>query len=583
MPNLLIVESPNKCATLKKILGAGWMVEASVGHITALALDGEDNLGFDITESGVKCRYVPNGDRGKSVIKKLKAAAQKADAIYLATDPDREGESISWHLAEFVCGRKPLHRVTYTQITEAAVKAAIANPRKIDMDLVRAQNARQCLDKLVGYKLSRIVQQANAGKSAGRVQSAALHIVCVRERQIKEFKPVPYWSLQTEYAEGFKAAYLGTEVSQEVEVEVAIDEAADPMEGNEESASKRISSQQEAERIVAIAQASRHEVVEFSGKRSQKSPPPPLTTAALQQAAGVKYGFSSDQVMKIAQELFEGMTLPDGSQHGAITYHRTDSIDLSPEFCDEVQQWLSAHHLELVPAKATKHKNKDGAQGAHEAIRPIDVRFTPETMRSCLNEAQLKVYALIWQRAVASQCAPAELDKSRAVIKAGSTFWEARGSVLRAPGYTKVLGGLGGDVELPQVREKQILTVIKVSSEAKKTSPPGRFSEPQLVQIMERLGVGRPSTYASIMKTLREREYVRVEKKKLVPTASGWKVDETLARVFPAIVDVKFTAKMESALDNIAGGKTEWERYLMVFHFDFFLPALEKTRAAGGK
>jgi DNA topoisomerase I len=577
MPKLLIVESPNKCATLRKILGAGWMVEASVGHITALASDGEDNLGFDITRTGVKCRYVPNGDRGKSVIKKLKASAQKAEAVYLATDPDREGESISWHLAEFVCGKKPLHRVTYTQITEAAVKAAIANPRKIDMNLVRAQNARQCLDKLVGYKLSRIVQLANAGKSAGRVQSAALHIVCERERQIKGFKPVPYWSLQTEYAEGFKAMYLGGELSQEQEVEETVDEAAEPTEATGRSESKRVSNQQEAERIVAIAQENPHEVVEFSGKRAQKTPPPALTTSALQQAAGVKYGFSPDQVMKIAQELFEGMTLPDGSQHGAITYHRTDSIDLSPEFCEQVRLWLGEHHPELIPTKVTKHKNKDGAQGAHEAIRPVEVRFTPEAMRSCLSEAQLKVYTIIWQRAIASRCAAAELDKSRAVIRAGSTFWEAKGSVLRSPGYAKILGGLGGDSELPVLQRGQIMTATQVISEAKKTSPPSRYSEPQLVQMMERLGVGRPSTYASIMKTLRDREYVRVEKKKLVPTASGLKVDETLARVFPAIVDTKFTAKMESALDNIAGGKTEWERYLTAFHFDFFLPALERS------
>lgn len=281
--------------------------------------------------------------------------------------------------------------------------------------------------------------------------------------------------------------------------------------------------------------------------------------------------------MSLAQELFEGVQLPDGSRHGAITYHRTDSVDLSPEFCEEVRHWLSEQHPDLVPTKAIKHKAKEGSQGAHEAIRPVEVKFTPESMASFLSDDQLKLYTLIWQRAVASQCAPAQLDKSRIVIQSGSTFWEARGSILKAPGYTTILSDLGGDTQLPAVQEGQALTVQKVWHEAKKTSPPGRFTEPSLVQTLERLGIGRPSTFANIIKTLKDREYVTFQKKSMVPTSLGMKTTDILAKVFPAVIDSKFTAKMETDLDLIAAGEKEWEQYLIAFDFKFFRPALLKA------
>jgi DNA topoisomerase I len=578
---LFLVESPNKCSTIRHILGSGYKVEASIGHITTLARDGEDNLGFDISRTGIECRYIPNGDRGSDVIKKLRKLAKDADEVLIATDPDREGESIAWHIKEQICQGKPYRRVTYTQITESAIKAAIASARTIDDALVDAQKARQCLDKLVGFKLSGLVQRANAGKSAGRVQSAALHILCKREREIKGFKPTPYWSIQSQYGEGFRAYYLGSDqsaVNSSQEDEVGADDATDPS-ASSQAESSRVLSEQEAKRIVEIAQANSHQVIEFSGKQAQKAPPPALTTSALQQVVGVKYGFSSDQTMKYAQELFEGMKLPDGSTHGAITYHRTDSVELSPEFCESVREWLSQHEPDLVPAKATKHKTKEGAQGAHEAIRPVDVSFTPDVMKNYLSEPQLKVYTVIWQRAVASQCASAQLEKSKAVIKAGSTLWEARGSVLKSPGYTRIWGNLGDDSQLPQLQDGQSLSVQKVWHEAKKTSPPGRYSEPSLVQTLERLGIGRPSTYASIMKTLKDREYVKLEKKMMVPTAAGMKVDECLIEVFPAVTDNKFTATMEAQLDAISEGKRNWEEYLIKFNFEFFQPALAKQGA----
>lgn len=578
MSKLLIVESPNKVKSIKGFLGADWEVAASVGHITTLASDGNERLGFEITEQGVSCRYVANGERGESVIKKLKGLASRADSIWLATDPDREGEAIAWHLQQQICGKKPIHRVTYTQITEAAVKAAIANPRQLDMALVNAQRSRQCLDKRVGFKLSRIVSNGGGGKSAGRVQSAALQLLVARERQIAAFKPVPYWSLSALYGEGFTASYLGSEAIADTEEEhTTVNDAADPSEAGASESKQRVTTLAEADRLVGLACQNPHRVTECTSRNAQKAPPPALTTSALQQAAGVRYGFSSDLSMSLAQELFEGVQLPDGSRHGAITYHRTDSVDLSPEFCEEVRHWLSEQHPDLVPTKTTKHKAKEGAQGAHEAIRPVEVKFTPEAMQAFLSDDQLKLYTLIWQRAVASQCAPAQLAKSRVVVQAGATFWEARGSILKAPGYTTILADLGSDTQLPAVQEGQTLTVQKVWHEAKKTTPPGRFTEPSLVQTLERLGIGRPSTFANIIKTLKDREYVTFQKKSMVPTALGMKTTDILAKVFPAVIDSKFTAKMETDLDLIAAGEKEWEQYLITFDFKFFRPALTKA------
>ena len=577
---LLILESPNKVKTVKGFLGSDWEVDASLGHITELANDGERNWGFDITRDAITCRFVPRGDRGASVINKLRAKAAKADAIYLGTDPDREGEAISWHLLEQICGKKPYHRVTYNEVTEAAVKAAIANSRKLDTQLVEAQRARQVLDKLMGYELSSIVQKVGAGKSAGRVQSAALHILCERERIITRFKPEAYWTITADYKEGFSASYLGSEASAiaSTDEEATVDDAADPSE-QEEGSFKRITSESDAAKIVQIAQSSPHKVIEFAGRQATKAPPPALTTSALQQAAGVAYGLPSEKTMEIAQSLFEGVSLPDGSTHGAITYHRTDSVTLSEEFCNSVSQWLTQHHPDLA-GKAASRKNKAGAQAAHEAIRPVDVKFTPESMKAHLNADQLKVYTLIWQRAVASLCAPAQIDRTRIVIQAGSTFWAATGSVVKFPGYAKLLGGLGGDKELPKLSEGQAVTLSKCSSERKMTKPPGRFSEPKLVQTLERLGIGRPSTFAAIMKILRDREYVTIKGKLMIPSSTGMAIDTCLMQVFAAVTDSKFTAKMEGDLDLIADGKKDWQRYIIDFYFNCFAPAIEKLGSA---
>jgi DNA topoisomerase-1 len=581
MTKLLIVESPNKIKTLKSILGADWNIQASLGHITELAHDGEDSLGFTLHLDRVECRYQPRADRGKKVIAHLREAAKRAELVYLATDPDREGEGISFHLMQQLRLKKGQYkRVTYTQSTDVAVKTAIANARELDFALVGAQQARQCLDKLVGYKVSPILWQSSGGKSAGRVQSPALHLVCDRERAIQNFKPTDYWSVWVEYAEGLRAYYLGglndAQTEERERDDLQTDDAADPSQ-TQQVESKRILSQTQADRLVQIAQSHPHEVIEFAGREAKKNPPPPLTTSSLQQAAGVRYSFGAEKTMQIAQALFEGVDLPQGRK-ALITYHRTDSVALAPEFCEAAQQWLTKHDPQNIPAKTVKHRDKSGAQGAHEAIRPTYLEITPESIQSHLSSEQFKLYDLIWRRAIASQCSPAQLQKTRAVIRCNELVWEARGSVVIFPGYTKYWNDLGQDAQLPTLRQGQALTLQQAAHTKKQTQPPARYSEAKLVQTLERLGIGRPSTYATTMKILKERGYVQVKGKVLVPTEVGLKTDEILAQILPNLVDAGLTAEMESALDAIADGERDWQRYLIAWNEDAFQPALARAR-----
>jgi len=576
MTNLLIVESPAKSKTLRSILGAGWNVQASLGHITELAHDGEDALGFTISSTGIECRYQPRGDRGKKVITQLRAAVKRANMVYIASDPDREGEAIGFHLVQQL-KLKPgqYRRVTYTQITDAAVKTAIANARNLDMALIGAQQARQCLDKLVGYKVSPLLWGTTGGKSAGRVQSPALHLVCQREREIQSFKPTDYWSVQAQYTEGFSAFYLGSADAQQVQLAEDVPSSDDAADAATESIqeSRRVTSLAEAERLVAIARAHAHSAVEFAGKQVQKSPPPPFTTSSLQQAAGVRCNLNSEQTMAIAQQLFEGVDLPKGRK-ALITYHRTDSIALSPEFCGAARDWLTEHDPDNVPQRSTKHREKEGVQGAHEAIRPNYLELTPDSVETHLSPEQFHLYDLIWKRAIASQCAAAQLQKSLAVIQSGSIVWEARGSVLLSPGYTKYWNDLGKDSQLPTLRQGQTLTLKQANHTKKQTQPPSRYTEPKLVQALEKLGIGRPSTYATTMKVLKEREYVRVRGKALIPTVVGMETNGVLMRVIADLNDAGFTAQMESALDAIAEGQKDWQQYLIAWNRNYFQPAL---------
>jgi DNA topoisomerase-1 len=551
---LLIVESPGKIKTLRKILGPGWLLEASVGHTTELAHDGEKNLGFEIQKDHVITRYVPR-DRGYQILSKLRSAVKQADQVYLAMDPDREGEAIAWHLVEQLKLKK-FARVAYTQITENAVKEAIRSPRGLDFPLVHAQRARQCLDKLVGFEVSPLLWNTTGGKSAGRVQSATLHLVCERERERLAFVPQDYWTLHSHYDGGLIAQFEA------------------PQKSKDSPDAGKVNSKPEADEIEKIARSHPHVVEKIEDHEEKRLPPPPLITSSLQQMASMRLKFSPQKTMKIAQELYEGV---GGS--GLITYMRTDAVTLSPEFIQEAREWLSAEAPEVMPAQAPVFRVKADAQGAHEAIRPTSAFATPEKLKERLNSDQFAVYKLIWERAIASQCRPARLAKSRIEIKAAHTTWVARGSRVIEAGYLRFWRNIEDDRELPLLKKGQVLNLKDVKVEKKTTQPPSRYSEAKLVQLMEKLGIGRPSTYASTIATLKERDYLYLEKEVLAPTPLGLSTDEVLSRAIPELVDVAFTAQMEKSLDQIAANKIGWEKFLSDWNSDYFRQALSKAHA----
>ncbi|MBW4549938.1 MAG: type I DNA topoisomerase [Aphanocapsa sp. GSE-SYN-MK-11-07L] len=563
MANLLIVESPGKIKKLKSILGPTWDVKASVGHIRQLANDGEGSLGFEIERDRIDCRYVARDDRARQTIAGLKSAAKQADEVYIASDPDREGETIGWHIA-LVLGLKKPKRIIYQEITETAVRAAVASPRSLDMNLVEAGRCRDCLDKLVGYKGSPLVWRLNNGaKSVGRVQSATLHLVCKREREIQVFTPQDYWSVFVDYAEGFRAFYHG---SSQTETQAPEEETSDDSGSQEQvTESVRVLSQAQAERWVAIAQTHPHTVKQVEGKQTSKKPPAPFTTSSLQQAAGSRLKFSPEQTMQVAQKLYEA---------GLITYMRTDSVNLSPDFCAAARNWLQAHDPNNVPAKVSRQRSAKDAQEAHEAIRPSDINTSSAALKPQLSEAEFNLYVLIWLRAIASQCKPALLRKTRIMTESGAVQWQAKGQVVEFAGYGKYWKDLSADVELPRLHQGQSLTLEHAGHEQKQTQPPPRYTEPKLVQLMERRGIGRPSTYAPTIATLKQRQYVELLKGKLQPTPLGLEVDAFLGKALPDLLEAEFTAQMESALDAIADGKQEWQQYLIDWNRDYFEPAL---------
>ncbi len=564
---LLLIESAGKLSKLKSILGSGWTIKATMGHVVELANDGEDSLGFtlDLERQRVECNYIPRGARGLKVLAELRAAVKQADTIFLATDPDREGETIAWHLTQQLRLKNP-QRVVYTEITEKAVRSALARPRSIDQNLVAAGRCRDTLDKLVGYKGSPLLWKLNNGaKSMGRVQSATLHILCQREREIKAFVPQDYWSVFVDYAEGFRAYYAGTQVNADAttaESQVS-DDAADPKEKQTESV--KVLSQQQADQLLAIARAHPHQVVSVDSSNTTRKPPAPFTTSSLQQAAGSRLKYGSEKTMKLAQSLYE---------QGYITYMRTDSVTLSDDYCQQARQWLRQHDPENIPQRVATQRSRTGAQEAHEAIRPTHVDNTPDGLSAKLSQEEAKLYSLIWGRALASQCQSARLQKTRIVSRSGEVFWFARGQVITFRGYTIYWNDISSDSQLPVVQRGQQLKFQQANAEKKQTQPPPRYTEPKLVQVMEKKGIGRPSTYAPTVKVLREREYATLVKGHLQPTQLGMEVDEFLMRVLPKIVESDFTAQMEGQLDSIATGKQNWEHYLVDWNKTYFAPAL---------
>jgi len=569
MPSkLLIVESPGKIKKLRQILGSDWLVKASVGHIRELANDGEDSLGFDLDGTSVRCRFVARGSRGAQTIRDLQAAVRQVQTVVLATDPDREGETIAWHLEQALHLKNP-QRVVYTEITPNAVRSAIAHPRRIDLNLVHSGLCRTVLDKLVGYKGSPLIWQLqNGAKSMGRVQSAALHILCQREREIQGFVSQEYWSVFVDYGEGFRAYYQGAVSDPGVEIEA--DDATDP-KGERSPESTRVLSEAEANRLVAIAQQHPHQVSQVEAKVVRRSPPPPFITSSLQQTAGSRLRFSPEHTMRVAQSLYEA---------GLITYMRTDSIALSPEFCAQARQWLEANDPTNVPKKVAHHRKAKGAQEAHEAIRPTDVYRPSQELRLELSADAFSLYVMIWKRAIASQCETARVRQTKITTQSGSVTWQAKGQVIEFPGYTRYWNNLSRDAVLPALTQGQALTLQQSAHEPKQTQPPPRYSEPKLVQTMERKGIGRPSTYAPTIQTLKERTYVELQKGHLQPTTLGLEVDAFLQDALPDLLEATFTADMEQALDQIAEGKAEWQRYLTGWHQNYFAPALTQAQQA---
>ncbi|MBD1842052.1 type I DNA topoisomerase [Cyanobacteria bacterium FACHB-63] len=563
---LLIVESPGKVKKLSQILGSDWLVRASMGHVRELANDGMDSLGFDLGDRTVRCRFIPRGNRGKETIAQLKSAAQQVKTVVLATDDDREGETIAWHLQQALNLKQP-QRVVYSEITSVAVKRAIASPRTINQNLVDAGLCRTVLDKLVGYKGSPLLWKLqNGAKSMGRVQSATLHIICERERQIEAFVPQDYWNVFVDYAEGFRAFYRGIEGAREAEAPQPDD--ATTAQDRPAPESERVLSQAEADRLVQQAQAFPHRVVSIEGKVVNRTPPPPFVTSTLQQAAGSGLKFSPEKTMQVAQSLYEA---------GHITYMRTDSIELSPEYRAAARQWLTDHDSDNVPKQQTSHRQPKGAQEAHEAIRPTDIHRASAQLKLEVSNDEFALYVLIWKRSLASQCQPARVRQTRIVTQSGTISWQAKGQVIEFAGYSKYWNNLSADVELPIVQVNQPLTLTQAAHEQKQTQPPPRYSEPKLVQVMERQGIGRPSTYAPTIHTLKDRQYVEVLKGVLQPTALGLEVDRFLADALPDLLQAQFTAQMERSLDGIAEGKQNWQHYVTHWNETYFEPALLKA------
>ncbi|MDD6214649.1 MAG: type I DNA topoisomerase [Firmicutes bacterium] len=558
---LLIVESPAKAGTIKKYLGKEYEVAASMGHIIDLP---KSQLGVDI-EHGFMPKYITIRGKGE-LLAKLKKLAKAADVVYLATDPDREGEAISWHMAKALnIDLESDCRVTFNEITKTAVKASIKEPRKIDMNLVDAQQARRVLDRIVGYKISPILwEKVKKGLSAGRVQSVATRMICDREDEIENFTPKEYWTVEAEVADEkskkkFNAKYFG--------------------ENNKET---ELLKGEEAERV--IKDIDKFTVTAVKKSEITKNPPPPFTTSTLQQDASRKIGFSTYKTMQTAQTLYEGVNI--GGKFGTIgliTYMRTDSLRISVEAQREAIGYLTAEYgKEYV--RPRQYKANKNAQDAHEAIRPTSINITPSQIRDKLSNDQFKLYKLIWERFAASQMAAAIYDSVSATLNSGTHTFKASGSQIKFKGYLMVYEEGSDDKKekmkmLPPIEKDEVAEVKSIDSMQHFTKPPARYSEAALVHALEENGIGRPSTYAPTITTIVSRGYVRRIKKQLVPTELGMITTDIMKKHFKEIVDVEFTAGMEKELDEVEDGKLGWVSVLSGFYPDFS-KNLEKATAA---
>ena len=547
---LIIVESPAKVKTIKKFLGPQYMVQASVGHVRDLP---SSSLGVD--EANDFAPHYEVIDNKKNVVSELRAAASKADTVYLAPDPDREGEAIAWHVAELIRDKaKDIKRIQFNEITAKAVKEALANPRELNGHLFDAQQARRVLDRLVGYKISPLLWKSiKRGISAGRVQSVALRLIVEREEAREVFKPEEYWLFK---------ALLGADVPPPFKAELA-----------KVGGKKAVVSNATQAQDIEDAMAGKPFVVEsVEEKERERAPQPPFITSTLQQAANQRLSYTAKRTMNIAQRLYEGVELGDRGLTALITYMRTDSTRIADEARDAAKAFIEGSFgKEYLPKRARVYKAKGGAQDAHEAIRPVDVNITPDEVKSHLPPEQYNLYRLIWARFVASQMAGARFHDTTATISCAHTQWKAKGERLLFAGFLAAMprGKEESDAELPPLAAGQTLSLEKLDKEQKFTQPPARFSEASLVRELEELGIGRPSTYAAIISTLQDREYVSLKERHFVPTDLGRVVCTQLVEHFGKLMDVSFTAQMEENLDKVADGQEQWVELLRRFSEDF--------------
>ncbi len=554
MKHLIIVESPAKAKTIKNFLDKNYEVIASKGHVRDLS---KFALGIKIDETGFTPNYVVDKDH-KELVKQIIELSKKASTTYIATDEDREGEAIGYHVACLIGGKLESYpRIVFHEITQNAILNALKTPRQIDMSKVNAQQARRFLDRIVGFKLSSLIaSKITKGLSAGRVQSAALKLVIDREREIKAFKPLTYFTLDA-YFESHLEAQLISYKGNKLKAQELIDEKkAQEIKNELEKESYIISS------IV---------------KKSKKSPtPPPFMTSTLQQSASSLLGFSPTKTMSIAQKLYEGVATPQGVM-GVITYMRTDSLNIAKEALEEARnKILKDYGKDYLPPKAKVYSSKNkNAQEAHEAIRPTSITLEPNALKDYLKPEELKLYALIYKRFLASQMQDALFESQSVVVACEKGEFKASGRKLLFDGYYKILGNDDKDKLLPNLKENDPIKLEKLESNAHVTEPPARYSEASLIKVLESLGIGRPSTYAPTISLLQNRDYIKVEKKQISALESAFKVIEILEKHFEEIVDSKFSASLEEELDNIAQNKADYQQVLK----DFYYPFMDKIEA----
>lgn len=552
--SLVIVESPAKAKTIGKYLGSKYIVKASMGHIRDLP---KSQTGVEV-ENGFTPKYITIRGKG-AVLKELKDAAKKVKHVYLAADPDREGEAIAWHLAHYLeLDESDTCRVVFNEITKQAVKDAFKTPRKINMDLVNAQQARRILDRLVGYKISPLLwKKVKKGLSAGRVQSVAVKLIIDRENEIEAFEPQEYWSITALLQHSglkFEAKFHS-------------------INGNK----SELGNEAEVQKVLAAMKGNSFSVTDVREKERLRHPAPPFITSSLQQEAARKLGFRASKTMSVAQQLYEGVELGKEGTVGLITYMRTDSTRISPVAQEEAKEYISEKYgNDFNPEQPRIYTKKNSnAQDAHEAIRPTSVLREPDAIKSFLSRDQLKLYKLVWERFLSSQMASAVLDTMTVDLQSGDTLFRATGSKIKFAGFMKlyVEGNDDGTVEehkfLPPLAAGDTIAAESIEPKQHFTQPPPRYTEARLVRTLEELGIGRPSTYAPTLETIQKRGYVAIEEKKFIPTELGELVNQLMEEFFPEILDAEFTANMEGDLDYVEEGKEDWVKVLSSFYESF--------------